>query len=727
MIFVVSLFSVVIVVLPWGIIRPAALDGASDFAFDTFQRISPRLYDPNIPVRVVAVDEESLSSYGQWPWPRQKLAELTMRLQSMGASAIIYDFIFAEPDRSSLKSMAASLADSRIRARIGALMANSPDGDDEFRRAIEQSSVVLGNVVSAHGGGAQQPKAGFVIVGDNPDSFLSSFPATINPISRLSDVSSGVGATNWLPDNDRVVRHVPLVLRSGTNYAPSLALEALRVALGASTYVIRSSNSSGETAFGQQTGVNAIKIGDIEIPTGSATDIRPRYSISNAARTFSAKSIFDGKVPQSEIEGRIIFVGASAAGLGDTNATPLDAAVPGVEIHAQIAESLLSGSLLTHPDWAPGLELSLAVAGCVLTLILFFFASGLFAAAFAPLLIIAFIVSSFSLYAKSGILIDPVYPSGVVLVSYLVGAVTLWRAEAAARNHVRHAFGKFVSPAVVSRLAEKPELLVLGGETRHLSVLFCDMRHFSAISEGLSAADLTKFMNEYFAPMTEAILSCEGTIDKYIGDAILAFWNAPLEIEGHERKAVDAALRMRQALEKLNSLRRNRGLEEIAFGIGLHAGMCSVGNMGCSLRFDYSILGDTVNLASRIEGATKALSVDILCTETIRSAAPAMAWLDLGLVQVAGRSGAAHIFALAGDEQEAQSSAFRETCAAHDRMMGFYYQGDFQRAAQIAVEAAQDASLQWQSMYLKLAHRFTTLSHGDELKGDKQIWRLSGK
>lgn len=693
------------VVMPWGFVQPRALDDIRNFAFDAFQRQSPRIYDPEIPVRVVGIDEESLASYGQWPWPRQRLAELTQRLNDLGAVVIVYDMIFAESDRVNIKSYAASLADAKTRNLFEKLIAVAPDGDNDFAAAISKSPVVLGEVVSESSARVERPKAGFVALGDDPAPFMIPYKGMIAPFHQLYLATSGLGATNWLPDHDQVVRRVPLIFRAGNEYAPSLAMEALRVAQGAHAFVIKSSNANGQIAFGKKTGVNAIKVGDLEIQTGPAADIRPRYSYTHVARTISAKSVLEGSVSQAQIAGRIIFVGARAVGLGDFRATPVDPTVAGVEIHAQLVESLLSGALLSRPDWALGLELVIAIVAFSLTMALLFFAPPLLAAICGPLMVLVFIMGSFYFYDSKGLLIDPIYPSAVVLGGYLVGSVMLWRVERLARDQVSRAFGKFVTPAVVERIAENPDRLVLGGETRDLSILFCDLRDFSRISEGLSAADLTRFMNSYFTPMTDAILNCEGTIDKYIGDAVLAFWNAPLDTADYQLKSARTALLMRKALKEINAARVKIGEVEIAFGIGIHAGSCSVGNMGSDRRFDYSILGDAVNLTSRLESACKHISTDILGTCKVRDATPDLAWLDLGLVQVVGRSQPTHIFALAGDEIIANSDSFREWRRRHDSMMESYRNYKFENAAREAACIATSAPASWKSLYQTFKRR----------------------
>lgn len=719
--------------LPWGLMQPRALDDMRNFVFDAFQRISPRAYDPETPARVVGVDEASLEAYGQWPWPRARVAELVDRLREMGAAVIAFDFIFAEPDRVSARALLESLPDPRLRAEAARLVARAPDGDAQFAAALRQAPVVLGVTLAAEGVPQFQPKAGFVAAGDDPAPFLVSFPAIVTPLSRLTEAAQGLGATNWLPDRDQIVRRVPLLSRIGASFAPSLALEALRVAQGAPSFVIRSSNASGQTAYGKQTGVNAIKVGDFEIATGPAADVRPRYSPSHPARDISAKAVLEGRVPRGEIEGRIVFVGALAVGLGDVRATPLEAVVPGVDVHAQLVESLVGGALLSRPDWAPGVEFVVAVIAFGATMTLLVAAPPLVSAAFAPLAVAALFAGAFYLFERQGLLLDPAYPSLVVVVSYLVGAVTLWRAETLARRQVRRAFGKFVAPAVVDRLAEHPERLVLGGETRELTVLFSDLRNFSGISEGMSARELTSFMNDYLTPMTDAILEGEGTVDKYMGDAILAFWNAPLDVPDHPRKAVEAALTMRAELARFNVARAQaaqaagRPHREAAMGLGLHLGPCSVGNMGSIRRFDYSILGDTVNLASRLEGASKAFHTDVIASAAIRDAAPEMAWLDLGRIVVVGKTEPTHVFALAGDTNLRQSELYVRWRKAHDAMRDDHESGRFAAAAAAASALAQTLPAPWPALYVAMEQRYSALAREGLQEGWSSVWNLRNK
>ncbi len=720
-------------IFPWGVIQPRALDDLRNFVFDTFQRLAPRAYDPEAPTRVIGVDEKSLGAYGQWPWPRARLAELVDRLRQLGAASIAFDFIFAEADRAGASQLLDAIPDARARAEVAKLVARTPSGDQIFAEALAQAPATLGVTLTDSAVAPPPAKSGLTTAGDDPAPFIVAFAGAVGPERRLAEAARGLGATNWLPDHDQIVRRVPLVTRAGDVLVPSLALEALRVAQGEPGIVIRSSNASGQTAFGKQTGVNAIKVGAFEIETGPNAEVRPRYSHRAAARDISAKDVFDGRVGRDEIEGRIIFIGALATGLGDVRATPLEPVAPGVDVHAQIVESIASGALLARPDWAPGLEVVVAALAFLLIMGLLYVAPPLVSAAATPLAVAGLFAGAFYLFDRRGVLIDPAYPSLAIIGGYLFGAVALWRAESSARRHVRQAFGKFVAPAVVDRLAEHPDRLVLGGETRELTVLFSDLRNFSRISEGLSARELTQFMNDYLTPMTDAILEQEGTVDKYMGDAVLAFWNAPLDIDDHARKAVRAALMMRAALVDLNRRRAEAAAasgqeaQPAAMGLGLHLGPCSVGNMGSVRRFDYSILGDAANLASRLEGATKAFQTDIVASGAVRDAAPDFAWIDLGRVRVLGRSEATQVFALAGDSGAAASDSYVRWRKAHDLMRQEYESGQFEYAAARASQLAQSVPEPWPALYVALEERYRTLAREGLQDNWSSVWTLSSK
>jgi adenylate cyclase len=670
-----------------------------NLVFDQYQRWKPRPYAFDQPVRIVAVDDESLKRLGQWPWPRERLASLVDALKDAGAASVAFDFLFSEKDRT----------DATARAY------NIPDA--AFTRSMDDGAVVLGSFVSELANGvAGSTKAGFVTAGDDPTKFMPSWPGLLMPLPELAQHAAGIGFLNWRPDDDRVVRRVPLILNVNGALQPSLAMEALRVAQGASTYIVKSLNASGETAFGQEYGVVAIRNGDLTIPTDASGDVRVYFAQADPRRLIPAWKALEPGADLSDLRGKIVFFGASAPLLSDIVATPLSRAMPGVEAHAQIVEQLLSGQTLRRPDWAPSAEwMATALICAVLVATTWLLGPYLAALVYAAVLAAIVAVSWFA-FSRHGLLIEPTYPAFSAAAVYFTGVSTLYAVKRHQEREIRSAFGRFVSPAVVARLAEMPGALELGGLQRELTLLFCDIRGFTTISEGLNASELTHFLNQYLTPMTDAILDREGTIDKYMGDAIMAFWNAPLDDPDHAAHAVESALKMRETLITLNEGWRSNAESEgrpykpVRFGIGLNSGECCVGNLGSLRRFDYSAIGDEVNVASRLEGACKIFEVDIIGSETVRAEAPDFAWLEIDSVLVKGKTRPVGLYALAGDSGVATSDAFADLSHLHAAMLAAYRNRDFAGAISMAKEASARAPIAVRGLYNYNLRRFTQLA-----------------
>jgi adenylate cyclase len=700
-----------------GVMRPSVFDDLGNFVFDTWQRLKPRAFERDGPVRIIAIDEASLAQLGQWPWPRTRLAEATHRLVELGAAAIAFDIIFNEPDRTSAESIVAALSSGALREGLSSQLIGAETNDQAFAKALaDMPSVLSASFLPASATRELASKAGFAHAGDEPAPFITTFGGVAGPLPILAEAAKGVGAINWLPDRDQVVRHVPLLVRLKTAIFPSLALESLRVAEAATTIIIRSSNASGQTAFGQQTGINALKVGGREIQTGPGADIRPYYTATEPDRFISFGRLLRNEVTKDEVDGRIILIGTTAAGLSDVRATPLEATVAGVEIHAQIIEALVGNAILARPDWAPAAETVLGLAAFILVALTLAVLSPLASVALVTLAVLLCGTASFISFDRAKILLDPTFPSLALIGVYFTGTLALWRADRIARQRIRLAFGKFLTPAVVDRLAADPRGLVLGGETRELTIMFSDLRNFSGLSEKLDAQELTKFMNAFLTPMTDAILDHEGTIDKYVGDAIVAFWNAPLDVPDHATKAVRAALKMRAELSAFNDAReraaRHKGESHVQamIGIGLNAGPCSVGNMGSLRRFDYSVLGDTVNLAARLERVAKIYHIDVVAAESIVQSAPQFAWLELDWVRVKGRTEVTTIFGLAGDEAYAQSSEFAAWREANAEMLTAYRAGDIALAHSNARKLCGEVPSVWCALYQSMAERFADVA-----------------
>jgi adenylate cyclase len=670
-----------------------------DLVFDQYQRWQPRPYSFDQPVRVIEIDEESLKRLGQWPWPRERLAALVEALKNAGAAAIAFDFLFSEKDRDDSAAPAGQTPDSA------------------FAHAIDGAPVVLGSFVSdAPNNAAGSAKAGFVTAGDDATKFLTPSPGALAPLSELAQHAAGVGFLNWRADSDRVVRRVPLILNVDGALHPSLAMEALRVAQGASTYIVKSSNASGETAFGEVYGVLQVRNGNVTMDTDAAGEIRVYFASPDQRRSIPAWKALAPGADLSDLRGMIVFVGASAATLSDIVATPMSPVMPGVEAHAQIVEQVLGGQTLRRPDWGPAAEWMATAVLCAALVATTWALAPQFAALVFAAVVGAIVAVSWLAFSRAGLLLEPTYPTFSAAAVYFTGVSTLYAVKRHQEREIRSAFGRFVSPAVVARLAEMPGALELGGLQRQLTLLFCDIRSFTTISEGFNASELTHFLNEYLTPMTDAILDASGTVDKYMGDAIVAFWNAPLDDPDHARHAVDSALSMRRTLVVLNEGWRRRAeadgrsFKPVGFGVGLNTGECCVGNLGSLRRFDYSAIGDEVNVASRLEGACKIFGVDIIGSETTRAEAPDFAWLEIDSVLLKNKTRPVGLYALAGDAELAASDEFAELIRMHSAMLTAYRSRDFAGAVSMAKEAAARAPVAVRGLYSYNLRRFSQLA-----------------
>lgn len=653
--------------------------------FDSFQRYFPRAYTEQ-PVRIIDIDNESLEKLGQWPWPRTKIAEMMVRLQQAGTAAVGLDIVFAEPDRTSPQQILPLWGEKAQALRD--IATRLPDHDALLADTMREHPVVTGFVM------IQEPtvlkperKAGFSFTGEDPVSSVAQFTGSVVTLPALQQAAAGNGALNSIPDMDGMIRKVPLLLVVEGQLYPSLVSELLRVVQGARSYLVKTVGASSEQAYGQGHGMTHVKIGDFEVPTDAHGALWLHYTAYKPERYVPAWKLFEEGFDAGLVEGHIVLIGTSAAGLKDIRSTPLNPVTSGVEIHAQALEQILAGSFVQRPDWAEGAEL-LLMGICGLVLIITLTKLGaVWGALLAGMVVTAAIGVSWLGFVRYGLLIDPVYASLAIGMVYLTLSLGRYIATEREKQQVRHAFSHYMSPALVDELAANPQKLKLGGEMKEMTVLFCDIRGFTTISEGLNAEELTGFINRFLTPMTDIILRERGTIDKYMGDAIMAFWNAPLDDEEHALHGCKAALHMFTRLESLNREREEEALRlgtrhiPIHIGAGLNSGEMCVGNMGSDQRFDYSVLGDDVNLASRLEGQSKTYGVDIVLGEKTHDKVPGLATLELDLITVKGKTKPVRIFALLGDETLAQDKGFLAFLETYQHMLAAYRAQQFDKAA----------------------------------------------
>ncbi len=574
---VVLLFALV----PLRILDPAPLEEIRLRTFDFYQSLRPR-ETVSRPVVIVDIDEASLKDIGQWPWPRTILADLVTRLAELGVVAIGFDIVFAEPDR-----MSPSIAETSFRNLDDDTrnkLRNLPSNDEVFAQAIRRSRVVVGQAGSATAAPRSQAEAalqtGFAVRGPDATPFLVTFAGLLRNVPVIEQAAAGRGVFSVLPERDGIVRRVPLVMRAQGAMVPSLSIELLRVATNSSAILVRT----------DQAGVQSVAVPGLQVPTDQNGRFWVHFNKHDPTRYVSAKDVLQGRVPRDRVEGKLVLIGTSAVGLLDVKTTPVSAAMPGVEIHAQVLESALTNSSLTYPNHAVGVELLVAVfVGLAIIIVAPMFRASI-VIALGAIVAAALIGTSWYLYSQYNLLIDFTYPLISSALVYLALVFMNYVKEQKQRHQIRAAFGYYLSPALVEQLARSPEKLVLGGEERRMTVLFSDVRGFTTISEHYKhdPQGLTRLMNQFLTPLTNAIIERKGTIDKYIGDAIMAFWNAPLDDPQQEINACEAALEMLARAAKLNQQFKREAEQNggkympLNVGIGLNTGPCVVGNMGCS-------------------------------------------------------------------------------------------------------------------------------------------------
>jgi adenylate cyclase len=647
--------------------------------FDTFQVIDPRVKGERR-VTIVDIDDKSLAKRGQWPWPRTDIADMIISLTNLGAVVIAFDAVFPEPDRFNPDITARKMRflDEATRSKLSEL----PSNDSILSDAIRRSSVVLAETGLASVTSELDkslPLTAFATLGEDSEPDVYEFAGLLRNVPILEQAAAGRGLITIVPERDGIIRRVPMVLRTQGVMMPSLSLEMLRVASSTPTLLVKTDKA----------GITSVNVRGLAIPTDEDGQLWVHFARQDPSIYVSAADVLDGGVPLDKIKGRFVLIGTSAVGLYDVKTTPVSRAMPGVEVHAQILESALTHAVLARPSSAIVFEL---LAALVLGLFVIAFTPNLgpvklvmVGALFASLLI----GTSWFFYTQYRLLIDATYPLLSTTAIYLTLIFASFVREQSQRRQIRSAFGQYLSPALVEQLAQSPEKLVLGGEEREMTVMFSDMRGFTSISETYKndPQGLTALMNRFLTPLTNAILARKGTIDKYMGDAIMAFWNAPLDDKEHQLNACEAAVDMLDRVAELNSKREAEAKEgghvyiPLNIGVGLNTGPCVVGNMGSDVRFDYSVFGDSVNLASRLEGQSKEYGLPIIVgSRTALAAREKFAILEIDFVMVKGKKEPEVIYAIAGRDDVALSERFQRLRNLTIEMLACYRSRDWEGA-----------------------------------------------
>ncbi len=614
----------------------SAFSSLRNTSFDLFQNISPRESLTENNVLIIDIDEKSLAELGQWPWSRSVMAKLVDKTYL--SAALGFDIVFAESDRTGTKELIKLYGENDTLVNV---LQKIPNNDDVFANSIrDHGTVVLGAIPSNSLRNEFKMKFGLIEQGDNPRKFLNNFSGVQTNLKNLDESASGIGSMS-IGDNDSTIRRLPLFENIDGTLIPSLSLELLRVAIGASTFQIKSSNASGESAFGEETGINNVKLGSLIIPTNQDGSLWIHYP-KESVNSLSASDVLSSKYPREFFEGKILIVGTSAPGLFDLRSTPLENNIPGVSIIADLTDQILSGQFLQRPDWIFGLEI---ITGLILALLITFFIQFLGPVGGLVIFLLGNSISifgSFFIFKNYFFLLDPISPLVICLLSYLVITFFNFLFTELERSKVRNAFSQYMSPVMVEKLAKSSESLKLGGERKEMTFLFSDIRGFTSISEKYKGDPeaLTDLINNLLTVLSNEILKFDGTIDKYMGDCIMAFWNAPSEDENHREKSIAAAFAMSKALEKLNFDLGRAEEDKLSVGIGINSGDCIVGNMGSDKRFDYTVLGDAVNLASRLEGQSGNYGMQIILgEETVKEiSSEEFKCFELDLISVKGKS-----------------------------------------------------------------------------------------
>jgi adenylate cyclase len=697
--------------------RVELIDRVENYLYDVRIRLTmPGTVDERIVI--IDIDEASQLELGQWPWPRNTLADIVDTLfDDYGVQVLGLDALFAEAEETSAERVIAELASSPV-ADNPALMnelerlRKSLDSNYRFAESLIARDVVTGFVFKDSLSDSEPEATGAlpepIIRGDGLSDVSVPFVEAAGFAGNLPDLQENAAAGGFfdspLIDADGVFRRAPLVQRYQGHLYPSLALAVTRVALGNPPVGL----SFAENAKGRLSGIELehFLMGDAMIPVNQQVAVYiPFRGPQESFRFISAKDVLNRSVPAKALNGKIALLGASAAGLLDLRSTPVGQRYIGVEAHANLVAGLLDNNIRQQPSYSDGLEFFQLFVIALLTALLLPRLAPVTALAFTIAIGVGAMAVNLWMWSSLGLILPIASLLAYTLIAAMLQITYRFLVEQRNKRHLSQVFGQYVPPSLVDEMDEKGEEISLEGENREMSVLFSDVRGFTTISEGLDARELTQLMNEFLTPFTGAIQKHRGTIDKYMGDAVMAFWGAPLPDNEHARNALLAAFDMLDAVEALDGPFQAKGWPAIRVGVGIASGEMNVGNMGSEFRIAYTVMGDTVNLGSRLEGLTKQYGVDIIVNDKTVLLVPDFTFRELDLVRVKGKNRPVAIFEPIGpsvDINEKTAAALE----SFDTALTAYRQKNWDMAELTLNKLAERGSDLLYSVYLDRIERF---------------------
>ena len=643
-----------------GVLPMGVLQRLDNIIYDARLRATmPQTIDERIVI--VDIDEKSLAEVGRWPWSRNRLADLVNELFERQKTALLgFDLVFAEEDDSSGLKRLKLLAQNELRDQAGfteklSQMQTSLDYDALFAKAIENRPVVMGYYMTSDRDGRVSgvlpaPVMGSESLRGRPIKFTSwnGFGANIEPLAKAAPVA---GFFNAITEGDGVVRSIPLLAEYKSQYYESLSLAMFRMLTGSPKVApgfpqekFSSRNYQGlESILLSQAGKTLAIPVDHRVAT--LVPFRGQGGVNGGSfRYISAADLLAKRIAPEQLKGKIVLLGTTAPGLLDLRVTPVGETYPGVETHANVISGLLDGKVFVKPDYAVGFEVVVLILSGMLLAFVLPLLSAPKAVATSVVVVGALVGLNFWLYLSFGLVLPLASALVMAMTAYVLNMSYGYFVESKSKRDLANLFGTYVPPELVDEMVKDPASYSMKATTKELTVMFCDMRGFTQMSETMEPTQLQALLNTVFSRLTDQIRSNRGTIDKYMGDCVMAFWGAPVDTPDHASLAVKTAFDMAHAIRNLNEEHRSKGLPEIGVGIGLNTGTMCVGDMGSSIRRSYTVIGDSVNLGSRLEGLSKTYGVDIVVSESTRQLALDFAWQELDRVRVKGKDNAIAIF-----------------------------------------------------------------------------------